>query len=87
MEMKNLLAIAGGNRMIPEGSIKQWPIITEDDEKAVINALRSGALWGRSTPEVKKLQKEWAKYVGVEHCVMTQSGTAALHTWQLLQLV
>jgi len=65
--------------MIPEGSIKQWPIITEDDEKAVINALRSGALWGRSTPEVKKLQKEWAKYVGVEHCVMTQSGTAALH--------
>ncbi|SVE33335.1 uncharacterized protein METZ01_LOCUS486189, partial [marine metagenome] len=28
--MAEKLAIAGGNRMVPEGFIKPWPYLTED---------------------------------------------------------
>ena len=33
--MAEKLAIAGGNRMVPEGFIKPWPYLTEDDREAV----------------------------------------------------
>ena len=77
--MADKLAIAGGNSVVSEGIIKRWPVITEEDEKAVIKALRSGDLWGRKSPEVVSLQEEWAEYIRRKHCLATQSGTSALH--------
>jgi dTDP-4-amino-4,6-dideoxygalactose transaminase len=77
--MGEKLAIAGGKSIVPEGIIKRWPVITKEDEKAIIKALRSGDLWGRRSPEVVSLQEEWAQYIGRKHCLATQSGTSALH--------
>jgi dTDP-4-amino-4,6-dideoxygalactose transaminase len=83
------LAIEGGERTIPEGLIKPWPIITDEDKKAVLDVLSSGqdltgagmgggVLWGLG-PQMLALEKEWAQYIGSKHCIVTNSGTAALH--------
>ena len=34
----------------------------------------------RTRPAVTGLEREWAEYLGVAHCLATNSGTAALHT-------
>jgi perosamine synthetase len=75
------LAINGGTPAVPDQSvIKHWPIITEDDKRAVIEPLEEDALlWGPYGKQVMALQDEWARYVGVKHCLATNSGTAALH--------
>jgi dTDP-4-amino-4,6-dideoxygalactose transaminase len=41
--------------------------------------LERGELWGPNGPEVTGLAEEWAEYCGARHCVVTNSGTAALH--------
>ncbi len=61
------------NGRIPAGK----PIIGEDEEKAVLDVLRSGQL--ASGPMVKKFEEEFAEYIGVEHAVAVSSGTAAIH--------
>jgi dTDP-4-amino-4,6-dideoxygalactose transaminase len=76
---RSQLALLGGTRAIPEGMEKPWPVITDDDKRAVMSVLDRGVLWGAGAPEVSALQKEWAAYVGTAHCLATNSGTAALH--------
>lgn len=58
---------------------RRWPEITEADRAAIDAVLDRGELWGPDAPEVTALQEEWADYVGTRHCLMTNSGTAALH--------
>lgn len=72
------LAILGGPKAIPEGAAKKWPYITEEDRQAVMRMMDHGA-FSHITPEIDGLQREWADYVGVKHCLATNSGTAALH--------
>ena len=36
-------------------------------------------IFSNDVPNIEALQKEWADYVGVKHCLATNSGTAALH--------
>ena len=76
--MNQKLAIVGGTPAIHPGSAKNWPIITETDKKAVRRALDYG-IFSNDTPEIDALQREWADYVGIRHCLVTNSGTAALH--------
>ncbi|MGQ9626829.1 MAG: DegT/DnrJ/EryC1/StrS family aminotransferase [Anaerolineae bacterium] len=73
------LAIHGGERTVPPGLEVHWPVITEEDKKAVLAVLERGIIWGAYAPEVKALQEEWAKYLGVKYCIALNSGTAALH--------
>lgn len=73
------LAINGGRPILDSKSIKQWPIITREDKKAVIDVLNKGILWGENAPKTKELEKVWADYVGVKYCLAVNSGTAALH--------
>ena len=76
--MSSKLAITGGRKAIPEGVCKKWPYIIEEDKQAVMRAMDYGVN-SADTPEIEALQKEWADYVGVKHCLATNSGTAALH--------
>ena len=73
------LAVAGGERAVPQNAMLSWPVITRQDEEIVLGALRSGKLWGTKTPEVVRLEDNWAEYVGAKYCIATNSGTAALH--------
>ena len=78
--MKERLAIKGGKRAVPEDIEKiKWPVITEEDKKAVMRVLDRGILFGAYAPEVVALQEEFASYIGTKYCIATNSGTAALH--------
>ena len=77
--MSNALAIQGGERTVPEGMIRGWPIIGDEDVAAVAESLRSGITWGGNAPNVSALCREWAAYCGVKHCLAVNGGTAALH--------
>ncbi len=53
------------------------PVIEEDEKRAVIEALESGQL--AQGPRVAGFEAAFAKYIGTEHAVAVNSGTAALH--------
>jgi dTDP-4-amino-4,6-dideoxygalactose transaminase len=73
------LAIKGGPKAVGDGMVKDWPPITDEDRQAVVSVLDSGYLHGTGAPQARALQREWAEYVGVKHCLVTNSGTSALH--------
>jgi len=73
------LAIDGGRPLVSPGRHRAWPDVTTEDRRAVLAVLDRGVLCGASAPEILALQDEWAEYLGVEHCLALNSGTAALH--------
>jgi dTDP-4-amino-4,6-dideoxygalactose transaminase len=74
------LAINGGDRAIPrEPELGDWPILTGEDEQAVLRVFRSGSLWGKEHQEVVAWEQEYARYAGTRYCLALNSGTAALH--------
>jgi dTDP-4-amino-4,6-dideoxygalactose transaminase len=77
--MSDRLAINGGQRVVPEGFEKSWPIITKDDIDAVVAVLKRGEIWGPDATEKTALEKDWAEYCGVKYCITTNSGTSAMH--------
>jgi dTDP-4-amino-4,6-dideoxygalactose transaminase len=71
--------MTGGAPTIPAGAHRRWPEITDDDRAALTRVLDRGELWGPNATEVTALQEDWARYVGARFCLVTNSGTAALH--------
>jgi dTDP-4-amino-4,6-dideoxygalactose transaminase len=78
--MSERLAIRGGTPVVPQGLHRRWPVIEEEDRRAVLSVLDAGILAGPYAPQVKALEEEWARYCGVRRAITTNSGTAALHT-------
>jgi len=66
-------------KTVPDGIHTMWPIITEDDKKQVMESLESGILTGPYGPQLRGAETEFAQWVGAKRCLMTNSGTAALH--------
>jgi len=79
MTMAEELAIQGGQRTVPEGMVKAWPPITQEDKDAVLAVFDSGHLHGTSAPNALALQREWADYCGCKYALVTNSGTSAIH--------
>jgi dTDP-4-amino-4,6-dideoxygalactose transaminase len=77
--MAEKLAIDGGTPVLTRSDYGNWPVITDDDRKYINQVLESGIVAGGTAPQVSALEKEWAEYTGVKHCLTTCSGTAALH--------
>ncbi|HOM80322.1 MAG TPA: DegT/DnrJ/EryC1/StrS family aminotransferase [Armatimonadota bacterium] len=77
--MAEKLALDGGDRVVPEGMVKAWPPMTQQDKDAVLAVFDSGHLHGSSAPRCLELQERWAEYCGAKYCVVTNSGTAACH--------
>jgi len=74
------LAISGGTPAVASGAVvSRWPRVEDADVMAVESALRSERLSWIDNDDVDALQREWAAYVGVRHCIALNSGTAALH--------
>jgi dTDP-4-amino-4,6-dideoxygalactose transaminase len=73
------LAIHGGPKAVQSdpGDIFAWPIITEEDEQAVLAVLRAGKMSG--TEVTIEFEKEFAEWHGVRHALAHNTGTAALH--------
>src|SRR5436305_25786 len=53
------------------------PSFSEDDERAVIQVLRSG--WVSQGPKVAEFETRFAEYVGAKHAIAVSSCTTALH--------
>ncbi|MBI2302948.1 MAG: DegT/DnrJ/EryC1/StrS family aminotransferase [Armatimonadetes bacterium] len=77
--MSSRLAIAGGTPVVTRDDYQNWPIITDDDRRLVNEVLDSGIVAGGTAPQVSALEREWAAYIGTQHCLTTVSGTSALH--------
>ncbi len=71
------LAILGG-QPIRTTHFPSWPMINQNDEQAVLSALRSGH-WSRGKL-VDKVEKRFGDMMGAKHCLLTGSGTQSLNT-------
>ena len=73
------LAIHGGPRAVTRepGDLFRWPIVTPEDEAAVLAVLRAGAMSG--TDITKQFEAEFAAWLGVPYALGCCNGTAALH--------
>jgi perosamine synthetase len=75
------LALFGGTAAVPrELRHVDWPVVTDEDRAAVLATLSSGRLVSNAEGEtaVAALEQQWARHVGVDHCVGLANGTAAL---------
>ena len=59
------------------GDALKWPIVTREDEEAVLDVLRRGAMSG--TDITKLFEKEWGEWMGVKYALAYCNGTSSLH--------
>lgn len=57
-----------------------WPLVEDEDRKAVLDALDGGRLVSNTdgVNPVSALEENWRRRFGFEHCVAVSNGTAAL---------
>lgn len=75
------LAAFGGTAAVPRDRRRvDWPLVEDDDRKAVIDALDGAKLVSNSegVNPVSTLEHHWADRFGFDHCVAVSTGTAAL---------
>src|SRR5580704_18162844 len=72
------LAILGGKAAIthPVGDMFTWPIVTQEDEEAVLGVLRRREMSG--TAITMEFEREFASWMGVKYALGVNNGTAAI---------
>lgn len=73
------LALLGGIKTLDKtkDELFKWPIVTKEDEDAVIDVLRRGAMSG--TDVTKQFERDWADWMGVKYALGYCNGTSSLH--------
>ena len=76
--MSSVLAIKGGSKAVTSepGNIFTWPIVTKEDEDAVLDVLRRGAM--SNLDVTRQFEKEMAEWFGVPYALASCNGTASL---------
>jgi perosamine synthetase len=72
------LALFGAKPSLTRESHRTWPIVGDDERKALARVLDRAILSGPFAPESMALQEEFARVVGAKHCLVTHCGTSAL---------
>ncbi len=77
--MSGNLAVNGGPKAITidQSEALRWPILTEEDERAVLNVMRKNET--SLSDEPKLLEHEFASYLGAEYALAEVNGTSALY--------
>jgi len=72
------LALLGGAPTVTAdpGNLFAWPIVTEEDEAAVLDVLRRGAMSG--TDVTKAFEREFADWMGMKYALGYCNGTESL---------
>jgi perosamine synthetase len=78
--LENKLALFGGSKAVtsPADDLFAWPIITKEDEDAVLGVLRRGGMSG--TDVTVEFEKQFAAWQGSKYALGFNNGTSALHT-------
>ena len=73
-------ALLGGPKAVTRdpGDMFDWPIVTEEDEQAVLEVLRRRAM--SFVDVTQQFEKEFAEWIGAAHALGACNGTAALQT-------
>ncbi len=73
-----LLACNGGNKTIPQepDQLFHWPIVTDEDIKAVTDVLKAGTMSG--TGITKEFEKEFAQWMGMKYALAFPNGTTSI---------
>ena len=75
------LAAFGGTAAVPKDRRQvRWPVVEDEDRKAVLDALDGGSLVSDTdgVNPVSVLEENWRFRFGFEHCIAVSNGTAAL---------
>jgi perosamine synthetase len=77
--MLNNLAVNGGPKAVSldQDNALRWPILTEEDEAAVLAVMRRNET--SFSEEPVKLEKEFAEYLGADYALAEINGTSALY--------
>lgn len=80
MPSHSKLALFGGPKAIQTESAEMfhWPIITKEDEQAVLDVIRAGTM--SEIDITQKFEEELANWYGMKFALCHNTGTAALHT-------
>jgi dTDP-4-amino-4,6-dideoxygalactose transaminase len=80
MTPQSTLAINGGPKAVQTdpGDMFRWPIITADEEAAVLEVLRRGAM--SATEVTRQFEQELAAWFGRRYALCHNTGTAAIQT-------
>ena len=72
------LALFGGKKAVKTigESMTKWPIITAEEEEAVLDVLRTANMSG--TDITKKFEKEFADWIGTKYALGFNNGTSSL---------
>jgi len=71
-------AFLGGTPTVKRESHRVWPIVGEEEKRAVMRVLDRGIMQGVHAPETRALEEEFASFVGAKYALMTHCGTSAL---------
>lgn len=75
------LAIFGGQPAVTIQKDFRWPMISEEIVEAVAEVVRRGELSDTEYGEpMRRIEEQWARYLGVEFALSRVDGTAALHS-------
>ena len=71
-------ALVGGPKSVPDNrpEVFTWPIVTTEDEQAVLNVLRSGKMSGWDI--TKEFEREFACWQGTSFALASCNGTSSL---------
>ncbi|MFO7636771.1 MAG: DegT/DnrJ/EryC1/StrS family aminotransferase [Clostridia bacterium] len=74
------LALFGGKPAVTRdpGDLFKWPIVTQEDEQAILDVLHRGAMSG--TDVTREFEKDFAKWQKHRYALAFSSGTAAIQS-------
>lgn len=77
--MENELAIFGGPKTVQcdFGDVFKWPVITREEEEAVLDVLKNGSMSG--TNLTQQFENEFARWNEAKFALGFNNGTSALH--------
>jgi dTDP-4-amino-4,6-dideoxygalactose transaminase len=78
MTWTGALALFGGEPALAKEAHTLWPIVGDDERRALARVLDRGILSGPFAPEAVALEQEFGRFVGAKHCLLTHCGTSAL---------
>ena len=80
MAQASKLALLGGPRAVNKdpGDMFKWPIVTGEDERAVLRILREGLM--SDMDETMAFEKEFGQWIGKKYALATNNGTSAIQS-------